>query len=451
MKRSLQLPALSGSYSPSQWRIILGEERVQQVIAAAGSGKTRTVLGVVEYQLKSGRCEEKPLLLLSFSRKAAGELRERLEEGLRHRVEISTFHSFCYRHLARLHPRFREEEPRLMDEEEKRQFYEARFREAKDVVGGIPFSLLWRERELVRPHFPALFRALDEEFRLYKETNGVLEYGDLMEMMVGALEAGESWTESLRSRYHMIIVDEFQDTDPRQLRFLTLMEFQRLMVVGDDWQAIYGFRGATVRPFLEFRKTFPGAQRYRLARNYRSTSAIIRLGSRIIAHSRRQLRKSVKGERQEAGGLFRLELKSGQEESLHDYLFGGTEYRILTRSNRRRKRWIEAGFPEERVMTIHKSKGLEFPVVFLDTVGGWYTLQECYGSPLWSRFFSRRDERRRLEIRDEEIRIVYVGVSRAMRTLVLLLPEGEKSQWHRELFGSAGRELRKGELEASGE
>ncbi len=411
-------PDYLAGYSPAQLRIILEERPVKQVIAAAGSGKTRTVIGLVEHRLRSGL--EERILLLSFSRRAVGELRERLPRELRDGVEISTFHSFCFRWLSRLDPA-RANGLQILEDSEKERVLRDALRECDmdEETGGIPYDVLLGDPERFRRLFPNIAEVVYARLAAYKQEHGRLEYDDLVEEMLVALEANAPYLRELRRRYGLIIVDEFQDTDPRQLEFLRLMQPPRMLVVGDDWQAIYSFRGATVRPFLDFQKLFARVKVYRLAENYRSLSTVVRAGDAVIAASRHQLSKRVRAVRGRGPQLpvAAFALRCGDEprlrsEILADDDFHGDCYRILVRTNYRRQIFLNAGFPEERVMTVHKAKGLEFPVVFLDVMAGWNSERARS-----SRFhFDQRPQ----AVSDEEIRVLYVGASRAMNLLIIL-------------------------------
>ena len=396
-------------YSRAQRRIITEEHPLKQVIAAAGSGKTRTVIGLVEYRLRHGLERPGRVLLLSFSRKAAGEIRERLPEELRAGVEVSTFHSFCFRHLLRLDPEWRARPPRLLEDAHKEEFLYSKLKSFRDELGGIPFALLLRDETLFRREFPEVAFAVYRSLHVYKRETGRVEYEDMITRMLAGLEEHAPHLEDLRRAYDLIIVDEFQDTDPRQLRFLESMNPPRLVVVGDDWQAIYGFRGATVQPFLDFARIFRGTRKYRLEENYRSTTQIVRAGNRAIRVSSRQLRKRVVAVRGSLPRLPVLMLETadrGEKDIVRALKSAGpdVDFRILVRSNFRREIWIRAGVDPERVLTIHKSKGLEFPVVLVDVIGGWSgAIQNDSESG----------------IPDEELRVLYVGLSRAENLLIV--------------------------------
>jgi len=408
MRKKIAVPDYLSGFSRSQLNVILEEEARKQVAAGAGSGKTRTVLGLVEHRLRSGLERPGGILLLSFSRKAAGELSSRLSEELRGALEISTFHSFCFRRLSRLHPRYAENPPRIMPENVKRDFYFDLLRREADEIGGVPFPLLLENPRLFRRYYPEVAMRTHRAFYAFKRRNGYLEYEDLISLMLSGLRGNEPYLESMRKSYDFIIVDEFQDTDPRQLDFLREMNPPRLAAVGDAAQAIYSFRGASVRPFLNFPKIFPGCKRYYLSENYRSLAPVVRLGNQIMRQARGRLPYESVSVRGKGPGLAPLEtaLPPGGEARLAPLFPRGNDFRLLVRSNFRARVWKNAGVPEDSIMTIHKSKGLEFPVVFLDLMGGWS-----------GRAGSEEEENIDEE---EEIRVAYVGVTRAMNLFVLI-------------------------------
>lgn len=413
------LPGYLQGFSQSQLDIILSQEPIKQVIAGAGSGKTRTVVGVVEHALNQPDNKNARILLLSFSRKAAGEIKERISEKYHKQVEISTFHSFCYRHLSALHPAFQNGSLQILEDEKKDELLASFFKDYGDVIGGIPYSLILRRRDYFESVFPELLVQLDQFLWDTKKKNNLLEYEDLIDMLLRDLKEKKQYLDALRASYQLIIVDEFQDTDYKQLDFLKQMNSPQLLVVGDDWQAIYSFRGATVQPFLDFPLMFPGAKQFRLGDNYRSLEPIVRLGKRVIRKSSKQLKKKVLSMRKETEHkpVLAVEVEPESEHRFVEMLLTlkleMQEIRILCRTNFQVSRWVRAGFPEEMVMTIHKSKGLEFETVFLDLTGGWSRKgEESEGG----RFI------------DEELRILYVGLTRAKDNLVVMHSEPLESE-----------------------
>lgn len=410
---------MSSSYSRAQQTIIEDNAQIKQVIAAAGSGKTRTVIGLVQHAVQRQSVHDGEILILSFTRKACGELKERLASvGMT--VEVNTFHAFALQAIKGHHPIYSKASVSVISDEEKLLFFSTKLRQHADEIGGIPFEVLLKRKAEFRRLFPELSMKVFREFYAYKRLHNKLEYDDLVSILLHELESQKEWTNVVRNRFPMIIVDEFQDTDPGQLRFLQLMQPQRLITVGDDYQAIYSFRDATVGPFLNFKRLFPKAKLFRLDENYRSVADIIELSNRWIRQSSKQINKRVVAMRRSPGRsrvLLSLNVTTQNSSDMRLIFESLPDAVLLTRTNRRRiflqREW---GIPHDRVMTIHRSKGLEFKIVFLDMAAGWG------GS-------DREDQ----SIRDEEIRVAYVGMTRAMDTLVILHkdayrdeePEGE--------------------------
>ncbi len=379
--------------SKDQKRVVTSEAPVLQVVAAAGSGKTRTMIHLVEETIRRGTNPER-VLMLSFSRKACGEIRARLTPEIRGKVRVSTFHALAFQSIL---ASARGRRVRILSEEKKKDFLQARLRHAD--TQGVPFGLLLSNKRMFRELFPGLcmdaYRALAD----LKRREGFLEFDDLVLQLNRSLRDGAM--ESLKRAFDVIIVDEFQDTDPGQLAFLQQMKPLRLIVVGDDYQSIYGFRGADPSIFLRFRRHFPGARILKLAHNYRSLPRVVQTGNQVISFSQEQVRKRVSPVRKGHLHCGAFPLRAGAESELAAMLASAPEARLLCRSNHRRAAWQRAGVHPSQIQTIHSSKGLEFPIVFLDAADGWTAAR------------GRR-------VPDEEVRVAYVGLSRAENLLVVL-------------------------------
>ncbi|MBI3396297.1 MAG: UvrD-helicase domain-containing protein [Spirochaetia bacterium] len=413
MGRKLSETNALDEFSPAQRAVILSDAPRVQVIAAAGSGKTRAVVGLATHRLEQKLEKPGRVLVLSFSRKAVSEIRARLGQKAAD-IEVSTFHSFCFRHWQKLHG----SRARIITEDERAAFLLERLKAEKSGIGGIPFPVLAANPRTFRRMFPDVAMRTLRAFHAHKREHGLLEFDDLANGMINALRENNPGAVRLTAAYDMVLVDEFQDTDPRQLEFLMRMNPKRISVVGDDWQAIYGFRGATLEPFLRFPKIFPGTVVHRLAENYRSLPDIVRVGTRVIGNSARQLRKRVRAVRSKKRGsgpaLLSARVEAGGEGAFVSALPALAPWVILVRSNFRRRQWLSAGAPPDRVLTIHKAKGLEFPCVLLDLCSGWTSSTGASDT-------------------DEEIRILYVGISRAEDKLVFL---------HRSVYGEKEAEGR---------
>ncbi|MCB1137182.1 MAG: UvrD-helicase domain-containing protein [Leptospiraceae bacterium] len=234
-KNDLKEESILQGLSAEQQTVVKSPALCKQVIAAAGSGKTRTVIQLTEYELRSGRTPPGRLLLLTFSRKASAEMRQRLPVDLQKDVHVSTFHAFCLHLIRAYHPRGKAFQ--VVGEERRLEILKPLFRRYRFEIGGIPYDMLLAHPNLFRQRFPKeAFRIL-RFWNLYKDKHDLLEYQDLITMVLASLRGirlrGQtgSWLESFLSDFDMVIVDEFQDTDPAQLEFLKLLAPPRLVVV----------------------------------------------------------------------------------------------------------------------------------------------------------------------------------------------------------------------------
>ncbi len=297
----------SAALNAQQLAAVTAGEGPSLVIAGAGSGKTRTLVYRVAYLIDSG-IDPSQILLLTFTRKSAQEMLERAGDliGVRsERVRGGTFHSVANMLLRRygraigLEPGFT-----ILDRSD-----------AEDLIALIRAQLGLNEKDKRFPRKGTIaemfsksentLRPLDEivveEFdhfsdhlddlgklqRAYetaKRQKQLVDYDDLLVLLRRLLMQDEAVRRSIASLYRYILVDEYQDTNRLQadiIRHLAATH-QNVMVVGDDSQSIYGFRGATFKNIMEFPTLFPGATIYKLEENYRSTQPILNLANSII-------------------------------------------------------------------------------------------------------------------------------------------------------------------------
>jgi DNA helicase-2/ATP-dependent DNA helicase PcrA len=399
-------------YNEEQKSIIEETAHFVQVIAGAGSGKTSTMIGILDRLIRSEKEDCSKVLVVTFSRKAAREFSERLKKiHPSHSIRIQTFHAHCLKVIKDYHPEFNNKPPKILTEKDRESFFKNFFKLNKFRIGGIPYKYILEQNLLIlRQYFPDLYEEAMEEFQNYKKLNRKLEFNDLVAIYLNSLEKKEEWTQEPKSNIRRLIVDEFQDTDEEQLRFLKFLEPEYLTVVGDDWQAIYGFRGATPRPFLDFAKHFHPVQRHFLATNYRSLPEIVEVSQKPILQNNDYIPKIVKAERK---GKSKLELWTASEAKLDmqniaqkilENIHNIPDTKILCRTNFRKKEFSLCGIPEDHLMTIHSSKGLEFDAVYVDLISGWN--QNPKSIPIGAM--------------QEERRILYVALSRAKNDLILL-------------------------------
>lgn len=277
------------------------------VLAGAGTGKTRAITHRIAYGVRSGRLMPASVLAVTFTNRAAGEMRGRLRALGAGGVQARTFHSAALRQLQYFWPRaIGGELPRLL--ERKIQFVAeagARCRirldrnELRDVTGEIEWA---KVTQTVPADYPAAAlkagreapRDLAEIAQIYgtyeqlKRDRGMIDFEDVLLLTVGVLQDRHDIADQIRAQYQHFVVDEYQDVSPLQQRLLELWLGDRdsLCVVGDASQTIYSFTGATPDHLLDFRTRYPQATVVKLVRDYRSTPQVVHLANGLLGQAR---------------------------------------------------------------------------------------------------------------------------------------------------------------------
>ncbi len=289
------------------------------VVAGAGSGKTRVLTLRIANLIQEGHAFPGEILALTFTNKAAKEMRERVRNMLSKvapevadEVFLSTFHSAGvkwlrkYGYIFGLPPHFtildtqdqvtlvKEvlKEMGLTEEELAPKFILENFDRLKN--DGINPS----EHAFLEIRYPAHREKLKNIAKLYekkKEQSSALDFGDLLSKTSELLEKHPHIREDLQKQYAYILVDEYQDTNAVQYKILKLLseKHQNLFVVGDEDQSIYRWRGADIRNIREFERDFPNAQIFKLEQNYRSTQNILDVANAVIAHNVQRREKEL--------------------------------------------------------------------------------------------------------------------------------------------------------------
>ena len=293
------------------------------VLAGAGTGKTRVLTTRFAHILLTGRAAPGQVLAVTFTNKAAREMRERVGAILGRPVEglwLGTFHALCARMLRRhaelvgLTPNFT-----ILDTDDQlrllKQVMEA---ERVDTKRWAPPALMaviqrWKDRGLtparVTPAEDTDFaagraRELYAAYQARLRSLNAADFGDLLLHMTEILREQPDVLAQYHRRFRYILVDEYQDTNLVQYLWLRLLAqgHQNICCVGDDDQSIYSWRGAEVENILRFEKDFEGARIVRLEANYRSTAPILAAASGLIAHNEGRLGKTLRPGRQDADG-----------------------------------------------------------------------------------------------------------------------------------------------------
>jgi DNA helicase II / ATP-dependent DNA helicase PcrA len=340
------------------------------VLAGAGSGKTRVLVHRVAWLVQVEGISPWGVLAVTFTNKAAGEMRGRIEQLLgmpAQNLWVGTFHGLAHR-LLRLHWR----EARLpqtftvLDSEDQLRLIRRLLKAMElDENRYVPREVQWfinaRKDEGLRPaHLEAgddanrrMLIRIYEAYQAQCEQSGLVDFAELL------LRAFELWRDDAelldhyRRRFRHLLVDEFQDTNAIQYAWLRLLAGRegKPFIVGDDDQSIYGWRGARVEHIRRFQKDFPGTRLVRLEQNYRSTGNILNAANALIAHNRERLGKRLWTEGQ-AGAPIRLyaawnerdeaEFVVGRIRALRDEGLAASEIAVLYRSNAQSRVFEEA-------------------------------------------------------------------------------------------------------------
>ena len=322
LQRAPSAAAISIDYAaelnPQQYAAVTAPPGPLLVIAGAGSGKTRTLTYRVAYLLENG-VDPRHILLLTFTNKAARQMLDRVGNLLP--VDASglwggTFHSIGNRMLRR-HGRALGFSSgfTIMDREDQKDLLNAvvagagidpkemRFPKG-DVLADIFSFVVNTERpieELLAEKFPYFLPLLEQikdvhaRYERRKKATNSLDFDDLLEKTLRMLKEHEEVAAFYRRQFQFILVDEYQDTNKIQADFIDLLaaEHQNVMVVGDDAQSIYSWRGANFQNILEFPRRYPKAQVFKIELNYRSVPEILEVANAAIAQNVRQFRKSL--------------------------------------------------------------------------------------------------------------------------------------------------------------
>jgi DNA helicase-2/ATP-dependent DNA helicase PcrA len=300
---------LLAGLNPQQREAVLAAEGPVLILAGAGSGKTRVITHRIAHLVLARGVRPEQILAVTFTNKAAREMKSRIEGLLAGQALtswISTFHSFCVRLLRRealaagLAPGFAiydeddqlqtvREALRLLDLSEKlnppRRIL-SRISAAKNagrvLEGGEDFGT-------------ATVARVGERYAQLLQDAGALDFDDLLLRSVSLLQESDAVRASWQRRFRFLLVDEYQDTNAAQYQLVRLLagEERNLTVVGDEDQSIYSWRGADINNILDFERDFPGARVLRLTENYRSRQPILDAASTLVAHNTRRKGKTL--------------------------------------------------------------------------------------------------------------------------------------------------------------
>ena len=319
-----------------QREAVLCTEGPLLILAGAGSGKTRVLTHRIAYLIEECGVNPWNILAITFTNKAAGEMRERVDKIVgfgSDSVWVSTFHSTCVRILRR--------HIDLLGYDTNFTIYDTDDQKSvmKDVIRSLDLDpKIYKERtflgvishakdELISPEEFMINAGLDykqqlygrayREYQLALKKNNALDFDDLIVKTVELFRSHPEVLDYYQERFKYIMVDEYQDTNTAQFKFVSLLaqKYQNLCVVGDDDQSIYKFRGANIGNILNFEKVFPDATVIKLEQNYRSTGNILYAANAVISNNIGRKDKRLWTQSEDGEGIYFRQFYNGYEEA----------------------------------------------------------------------------------------------------------------------------------------
>lgn len=354
------------------------------VLAGAGSGKTRALTHRIAYLIGEEGVEPYRIMAITFTNKAAGEMRERVNQLIgfgAEQVWVSTFHSTCVRILRRYIDRIgfdnnftiydTDDQKGIIKEVCKKLAIDTKMLKERAILSAISSA----KDELVSPveyemqnmgdYYGSKIAKAYKEYQATLRKNNALDFDDLIVKTVELFKSNPEVLDSYQERFRYIMVDEYQDTNTAQFELIRLLaaKYRNLCVVGDDDQSIYKFRGANIRNILDFEKVYPEACVIKLEQNYRSTQNVLNAANAVIKNNVGRKDKAL-WTNQEAGALIhfhQFDTAYDEAEYIADDVrekerdgivsFGGSAvlYRTNAQSRMLEERFIMKGIPYQVV------------------------------------------------------------------------------------------------------
>lgn len=306
------------------------------LLAGAGSGKTRVLTHRAAYLIDEEGVDPWNILAITFTNKAAGEMRERVNQIVgdgADRIWVSTFHSTCVRILRRYIDRLgydtnftiydTDDQRGIMKEVCKKLQIDTKQLKERTILGAISSA----KDELIDPlqyekqnGFDYNGSRIAKAYREYQATlkkNNALDFDDLIVKTVELFRADAQVLDSYQNRFRYIMVDEYQDTNTAQFELIQLLagKYRNLCVVGDDDQSIYKFRGANIRNILDFEKVYPEAKVIKLEQNYRSTQVVLDAANAVIRNNTRRKNKALWTDKKDGSRIHFRPFENAYEEA----------------------------------------------------------------------------------------------------------------------------------------
>ena len=375
------------------------------ILAGAGSGKTRVLTHRISYLIEHEGVKPWNILAITFTNKAAGEMRERVDDLIGHGAEqiwVSTFHSTCVRILRRYIDHLgystnftiydTDDSKNIIKEVCKKLQIDTKVYKERSLMSAISSA----KDELISPTEYALSAMGDfskqkiasvyQEYQAALKKNNALDFDDLIVKTVELFKTSPEVLSYYQERFLYIMVDEYQDTNTAQFELIRLLadKYRNLCVVGDDDQSIYKFRGANINNILDYEKYFPEAAVIKLEQNYRSTQTILDAANEVIQNNVERKKKVLWTDKGEGSLIHFKQLDTAYEEAefiaddvckrkrnrTADYKDCAVLYRTNAQARLLEERFIIEGIPYDVVggVNFYARKEIKDILAYLKTI-----------------------------------------------------------------------------------
>lgn len=393
---------MTDSLNKEQQEAVLCTEGPLLILAGAGSGKTRVLTYRIAHLIKDKGVSPYSIMAITFTNKAAGEMRERVDRiagaGAQD-VWVATFHSSCVRMLRRYIDRIGYDKSfTIYDTDDQKTV-------VKNIIKRLGMDIKkFKERmilkvissckdELITPeeyekstydYYDRQIAKVYAEYQRELYRNNALDFDDLIVKTIELLESCPEVLEAYQERFRYIMVDEYQDTNTAQFRLVELLagRYRNICAVGDDDQSIYRFRGANIRNILSFEQAFKGARVIKLEQNYRSTGNILNAANEVIRHNRGRKDKTLWTAREEGSkvGLFQYDTAYDEADEVimaiknactdGDYSQYAVLYRTNAQSRLLEERCVSFGVPYQLIggVNFYQRKEIKDILAYMKTI-----------------------------------------------------------------------------------
>lgn len=315
----------SAELNTQQLQAVQHENGPLLILAGAGTGKTKTLTYRIAWLILSQKANPENILAVTFTNKAAGEMKERLYGLLgdkAYRITAGTFHSFglnimkAFPYLVERRPYFTiyddyarnnvfknllERNPELKSDLEKLKIDQITLGDIETEISHCKNNLLKPEDIQDFIEYQSLTKKIYPLYEAYLKENNAVDFDDLIKKPCELFQKNDNILQQYQERYSWIFIDEYQDVNYAQylLSFLLAKKYHQITVVGDDAQSIYGFRGADINNILDFINDYSGATQIKLEQNYRSHQLILDAGNNLIEKNTLRIKKNLWSEQKE--------------------------------------------------------------------------------------------------------------------------------------------------------